>query len=390
MFHIAAQMEASAGDAGGQPDGYKAKPCCDGWGQGLECGGETQAAGDESVNVLAVDDDPVAVELLTGALEEAGHTTVSASNGRDALEIVREGTCRVVICDWDMPQMNGLEFCRAIRAGEFDRYIYVILLTAMEGKSHLVTGLSAGADEFMSKPFEPEELAVRLMTAERILSLETRDLAIFALAKLAESRDTETGAHLERVRVYSRVLSRELARNQDYARQIDAEFLRLIYLTSPLHDIGKVAIPDHVLLKPGRLDDREFEIMKTHTTHGAATLESAMRQYPDAAFLRMARDIAACHHERFDGQGYPAHMEGKDIPLCARIFSLADVYDALVSRRVYKAAYTHDVARSVISKGTGSQFDPDVVDAFLRREVEFQSIAEAQKDAAVEEHSCTY
>jgi putative two-component system response regulator len=342
------------------------------------------------VNVLVVDDDPVAVELLTGALDHAGHKAFSATNGRDALDLLGKSACRVVICDWEMPQMDGLELCRAIRACAVDRYVYVILLTAREGSAHLIEGLSAGADEFMSKPFDPQVLAVRLLTAERILSLETRDLTIFALAKLAESRDPETGAHLERVRSYTSVLSQELAGSGAYAGQISPTFLRLIYLTSPLHDIGKVAIPDHVLLKPARLDDREFEIMKTHAAQGAATLESAMRQYPDAAFLRMARDIAACHHERFDGQGYPARLAGREIPLCARIFALADVYDALVSRRVYKAAYTHDIARTIIARSQGTQFDPDVVDAFLRREAEFQSIAETQKDAAAEEHSCTH
>jgi putative two-component system response regulator len=336
------------------------------------------------MKVLVVDDDPVAVQLLAGALEESGQSVVSARNGLEALDLLRRGECRLVISDWEMPEMDGPELCRAIRGGEFGAYIFVILLTAKEGKSHLVAGLSAGADEFMSKPFEPEELAVRLQTAERILSLETRDLTIFALARLAESRDPETGMHLERVRGYSRALAQDLAAQAGYAGQIDAEFIRLIYVTSPLHDIGKVAIPDHVLLKPGRLDDREFEIMKTHVDQGAATLERAMRQYPDAKFLRMARDIAAFHHERFDGKGYPSHLAGGDIPLAARVFSVADVYDALISRRVYKAAFTHDVARSIIVKERGAQFDPDVVDAFLRREKEFQAIAEMQKDEADE------
>jgi putative two-component system response regulator len=337
------------------------------------------------MNVLVVDDDPGALELIAGALGEAGQSVFTASNGREAMEILREGTCRVVISDWEMPEMDGLELCRAIRSGEFGRYIFVILLTAKEGTGHLVAGLSAGADEFMSKPFEPEELAIRLRTAERILSLETRDLAIFALASLAESRDPEAGSHLERVRAYSRILAQELATSEGHAHLIDAEFIRMIYLTSPLHDIGKVAIPDYVLLKPGRLDDREFEIMKTHAASGAATLERAIQQYPDATFLRMARDIAACHHERWYGAGYPSKLAGKDIPLCARIFSVADVYDALVSKRVYKAAFTHDVARSIIVKGRGSQFDADVVDAFLRHEEEFRTIAQIQTDAPVEQ-----
>ncbi len=216
------------------------------------------------MQILIAEDDPVALEVLSGALSEGGHDVLQAENGRAAFDILKENNCRVVISDWEMPDMDGIDLCRAIRSGELGRYVYVILLTSREGTSHLVAGLSAGADEFMSKPFEPEELAVRLATAERILSLETRDLTIFALAKLAESRDPETGTHLERVRTYSRELARQMATTPKFAKQIDAEFVRLIYSTSPLHDIGKVAIPDHVLLKPGRLDDREFEIMKTH------------------------------------------------------------------------------------------------------------------------------
>ncbi len=330
------------------------------------------------MQVLIAEDDPVALEVLSGALEEGGHEVLVADNGRAAYEMLKDNSCRMVISDWEMPDMDGIALCRAIRSGELGRYVYVILLTCKEGTSHLVEGLSAGADEFMSKPFEPEELGVRLSTAERILSLETRDLTIFALAKLAESRDPETGTHLERVRSYSRELARQMASTPKYAGVIDPEFIRLIYSTSPLHDIGKVAIPDHVLLKPGRLDEREFEIMKTHASAGAATLDCALEQFPDARFLHMARDIAACHHERYDGNGYPMGLAAESIPLSARIFSLADVYDALVSKRVYKEAFSHDVARSIILKGLGSQFHPDVIEAFLQCERRFQAISGLQ------------
>lgn len=330
------------------------------------------------MKILIVDDDPVAIILLQNALEEMGYEVLTASDGLEAMDILNTSQCRLVISDWEMPNMNGLELCRAIRTADIDRYIYIILLTGREGTQHIVEGLSAEADEFMSKPFEPSELAVRLNTAKRILALETRDLAIFALAKLAESRDPETGAHLERVRSYSSVLARNLAEQDKFSDQIDAAFIRLIYQTSPLHDIGKVSIPDHVLLKPGRLDDREFEIMKTHSAQGAETLNSALEQYPEAQFLRMARDIAGWHHERYDGAGYPDALAGEQIPLCARIFSVADVYDALVSKRVYKAAFTHDVAQNIIVEGSGTQFDSDVVDAFLRCQLDFQSIAEQQ------------
>lgn len=336
------------------------------------------------MKILIVEDDPVALEILQSALVEAGHEVLTAGNGRQAMEILRESTCSVVISDWEMPEMNGLDLCRAIRSDDFGRYIFVILLTVREGRANMVQGLAAGADEFMPKPVEPEELAVRLLTAERILSLETRDLTIFAMAKLAESRDPETGKHLERIRSYSRILAEELTKTE-YSALIDAEFIRLIYRTSPLHDIGKVAIPDHVLLKPERLDDDEFEIMKTHAAQGALTLESAIRQYPDVGFLRMARDIAACHHERFDGRGYPAGLAGLDIPLAARIFSVADVYDALISKRVYKEAFTHSVARSIILKGSETQFDPLVVQAFLRREADFHGIALKFSELALSE-----
>src|SRR5437588_5731379 len=160
----------------------------------------------------------------------------------------------------------------------------------------------------MTKPFEPQELAARMQAAERLLSLETRDVAIFALAKLAESRDPETGAHLERIQTYCRILAQDLASVERFKGRIDPEYVRLVYQTSPLHDIGKVGVPDAVLLKPGELDAAEFEIMKTHASIGAATLEAALRKFPGVKFLEMARDIAASHHEKFDGSGYPNRL----------------------------------------------------------------------------------
>jgi putative two-component system response regulator len=332
------------------------------------------------MNVLIAEDDPVAAELLRGVLEEMGHQVTSTGGGAEAMAVLRNSDISLVISDWEMPEMDGLQLCRAIRAEDFGRYLYVVLLTSRSGAKHMVEGLSAGADEFMSKPLELAELTVRLRTAERILSLETRDMTIFAMAKLAESRDPETGAHLERVRQYSRCLAAELGAAEQYRSRVTPAFVSLIYQTSPLHDIGKVSIPDHVLLKPGRLDDREFEIMKTHAQAGADTLDKALRKHPGAEFLRMARDVAACHHERYDGGGYPRGLAGETIPLAARVFSVADVYDALVSRRVYKGAFTHSVACSIILQGRGSQFDPDVVDAFTRCQQQFQAIAESMSD----------
>jgi putative two-component system response regulator len=210
-------------------------------------------------------------------------------------------------------------------------------------------------------------------------------MTIFALAKLAESRDNETGQHLERVRDYTLALAKQLAGHPALGEEITPTFLRLIYQTTPLHDIGKVAIPDHVLLKPGRLDDREFEIMKSHAQAGADTLALALAEYPQAEFLQMAYDIARAHHERWDGTGYPMGLAGSAIPLAARIFSIADVYDALVSKRVYKEAYTHDVARGIIVSEEGKQFDPDVIAAFRLCEQQFQAISLRGSDEAAEQ-----
>jgi putative two-component system response regulator len=298
------------------------------------------------------------------------------------MEILRQGNCRVVITDWEMPGMSGLDLCQAIRRQNISGYVYIIMLTRHYSAAEAIKGLSAGADDFMSKPVGAAELAVRLRTAERILSLETRDVTLFAMAKLAESRDPETGTHLERVRNYCRCLADYMRQNPVEDHAVDGSFVNLIYLTSPLHDIGKIGIPDSILLKPGRLSDREFEIMKAHTTLGADTLDAALREYPDATFLQMARDIAAAHLERFDGAGYPLGLASGSIPLSARIMAVADVYDALTSKRVYKNAYSHEVANSIMLEESGTHFDPVVMDAFKACESQFVAIRERAAKAA--------
>jgi len=327
------------------------------------------------MKTLVVDDDPIAREMLAKALESFGYAVESVEDGRQAFALLQDGTPRLVISDWQMPHMDGLALTRAIRESGLPHYTYVILLTSQNDAASVVEGMAAGADDFMTKPFNPSELKARVRAGARVLSLETRDVTIFALAKLAESRDPETGGHLERVQNYARVLAEQLRSTPDFAQRIDAEYVRLIYTTSPLHDIGKVAIPDCVLLKPGRLTEREFEIMKTHTTQGADTLDAAIRQSPEARYLKIARDIALRHHEKWDGSGYPDGLAGEDIPLCARIVALADVYDALMSKRVYKEAFNHDVARNIIVEDRGSHFDPAVVDAFVACEAQFVEIA---------------
>lgn len=333
------------------------------------------------MRVLIVDDDPIALELLRDGLTDAGHEVSSATGGKEALALLGREPVQVLITDWEMPDLDGIALCQSVRQGAVGgSYVYIILLTSHGSTAERVRGLSAGADDFMAKPFEREELLARIQAAERLLSLETRDVAIFAMAKLAESRDSETGAHLERVMNYSRILAQTLPAIGQYVDEIDAEYIRLVYSTSPLHDIGKVGIPDGVLLKPGRLDDREFEIMKTHATIGAQTLDAALRRFPGAKFLRMARDIAATHHERWDGNGYPAGLKGKQIPLCGRIVALADVYDALTSKRIYKNAFAHEVAKGIIVKDAGLHFDPAIVQAFLAAEHAYMSIQDQYRE----------
>lgn len=336
------------------------------------------------MRVLIVDDDFISLELLKNTLENSGYDVTSVDNAHTAFDLIRDEGFRLVISDWEMPEMSGPELCRQVRDSSDHGYVYLILLTSHGDSEHLVEGMNAGADDFIVKPFRTPELLVRVRAGERILSLETRELVIFSMAKLAESRDQETGRHLERVQRYSRVLASKLVHHSDPNYRIEPRFVQLIYQTSPLHDIGKVGIPDSVLLKPGRLSNEEFEVMKMHTTLGAETLSAALQQNPQALFLQVARDIALSHHERFDGKGYPEGRSGQEIPLAARIVAVADVYDALTSKRVYKGAYTHIAARGIIEKDAGSHFDPEIVKVFLENEDEFIRIREEFGEMAEE------
>ena len=326
------------------------------------------------MHALICDDDDFVLRTLEHALRRMGYQVTVAHSALQTMHVLRCTPIRLVITDWDMPGMSGVELCQAIRREDLSGYVYLIMLSGKDSAEQRIEALSAGVDDFICKPFNRDELLACLKTAERILSLETRDLAMFALAKLAESRDPETGAHIERVQCYSRALATQLSTAEKYRSVIDGEYIRLIYQTSPLHDIGKVGIPDAILLKPGRLEPFEFEAMKAHVLIGARTLDAALQRFPNARFLQMARDIAATHHEKFNGKGYPAGLAGEQIPLSGRIVALADVYDALTSRRVYKPAMSHAQTRDLIVGERGAHFDPDVVDAFLRIEKQFVDI----------------
>jgi putative two-component system response regulator len=336
------------------------------------------------MNVLVVDDDSISRRMIENTLRDNDYQVTVATNGREALSLIVEQNHQLVVSDWRMPHLDGLALCRTIRATDFRRYIYFIMVTSNVCPLDSIHGFSTGVDDYITKPYKASELLMRVNVGRRIVQLETSQLTIFALAKLTESRDQDTGAHLERVRNYCRVLAEQLRINPKYATIINDEYVRLIYQTSPLHDIGKVAIPDSILLKPGKLTRDEFELMKTHTLRGAETLEAALCEFPNASFLRMARDIALTHHEKFNGSGYPNALSREQIPLCGRIVALSDVYDALTSKRVYKNAYSHEQALKTILNEAGKHFDPDIVAAFIAKNRQFDEIRQMHKEPSPE------
>ena len=326
------------------------------------------------MKILVVDDELVSRRKLEILIQSLGYETLVAEDGTEGWDIWKNEMPKIVITDWVMPGMDGLELCRRIREAEGSQYTFIIIVTSKNEVHDIVSGMDAGADDFITKPFVQEELAVRIKAGERILGYLTRDIVIFSMAKLAESRDPETGNHLERIRYYSKTLAQAMADSNVLGSEIDNLFIENIFLTSPLHDIGKIGIPDYVLLKPGRYDDKDFEIMKTHSRVGYETISEALKRYPKADYLRMSAEIALSHHEKFDGSGYPNGLKGEEIPLSARIVALSDVYDALVTKRVYKNPYPHDMVRNMIVEERGTHFDPVVVDAFLSCEERFIEI----------------
>lgn len=326
------------------------------------------------MKVLVVDDDEFILNLLENVLRITGHEVFTAANGEEAWEILNRDSIRLVITDWHMPRMDGVELSKKIREATFSDYIYILLLAPYGKKEDILTGLSAGADDFIAKPFALAELNLRVEFVGKLLFLETRGVKIFNEAKQSESRDTRPGLHLERVRNYSKIIASILSTMDKYKGVITLDYIYNIYFTSSLHDIGKAGIPDRVLLKPGKLTEEEWAIMRSHTRKGAVILEMALKKFPEVAFLKMARDIARFHHEKYDGSGYPNGLEKKEIPLAGRIVALADVYDALTSDRVYKKALSPSEARSIIIENIGHHFDPDVVEAFLVAESSFMEV----------------
>lgn len=330
------------------------------------------------MKILIAEDNPVNRTILASQVSKLGYQVFPAADGREALAVWEKESPAIVLTDWLMPGVDGSELCQTIRLRE-ENYTYIIMITSCAQSDDLIAGFDSGVDDYLVKPIEFNELRVRLRAGERLLAQHDKDQVIFALAKLAETRDSETGYHLERVQHYCRALGDYLRRAAIFP-EITRQFVDSLFAISPLHDVGKVGIPDRILLKPGKLTEEEFGIMKGHTTLGYQTLQSAYEKNPRAFYLKMSAEIAHSHHERWDGNGYPLGLCGENIPLSARIISLADVFDALVSRRIYKEAFGYDQTSGLIAEGKGTQFDPRVVDAFFAVEKECIAIAERYKD----------
>lgn len=326
------------------------------------------------MKILIVDDELVSRKKMQKIMESFDYEIFVAINGFEGWKIWEDERPNIVITDWNMPRMDGLELCRKIRSEENEDYTYIIVVTGRNDIQDVINGMEAGADDYIVKPFNKDELNGRIKAGERVINLQSKDLVIYSLAKLAESRDEDTGNHLERVRYYSKQLAETIIGSSDSPPELNRMLADNIFLTSPLHDIGKVGIPDYILLKPGRLDDNEFTIMKSHCKIGYNTLNEALQKAPKANYLQIAAEIALHHHEKYDGSGYPDKLKGDEIHIASRIFALSDVYDALGSKRPYKEAFTHDRAKHIIIDGKGKHFEPAVVDAFLRCEHSFIEI----------------
>ena len=363
-----------------------------------------------SHHILVVDDNALNRDLLCRRMQRLGYSTDTAKNGIEALAQLTERSFDLVLLDIMMPEMNGYDVLKHMNADALLKHVPVIVISAKDEVDSITRCIEAGAEDYLPKPFNSALLKARIgscLEKKRLHDLEqahaaylenfnaklneqikqqvqlltTAQLAaIFAMSKLAESKDNETGAHLERMREYCKILTEELSRLDIYRQTIDDDYIDNIYTASPLHDIGKVGIPDRILLKPGKLDTDEFGVMMSHAIIGAETLRAVDEQHPGNAFIKTGIDIAGCHHEKWDGSGYPLGLSGTEIPLSARILALADVFDALTSRRCYKEAFSIEKTEEIILEGRGKHFDPDVVEAFLNRRDDFIRIRQAFRD----------
>lgn len=361
--------------------------------------------------ILVVDDTPANLSLMASLLKGRYRVKV-ANNGERGLEYARMTPHPdLILLDIMMPGLSGYDVIKVLKSEPATRHIPVVFLTAMSATEDETVGLELGAADYITKPITPAVVLARIRTqlenkaaadflrdqasfleetvASRTVELGAlQDVTILAMASLAETRDSDTGNHIRRTQHYVRVLARKVQSHPRFGYFLDDATIELLFKSAPLHDIGKVGIPDRILLKPGRFTPDEFEIMKTHTTLGRDAIAAAEKQLgKEVVFLRHAKDIAYYHQEKWDGSGYPEGLAGEAIPISARLMAVADVYDALISRRVYKEGMPHEKAVEIIREGRGTHFDPDLVDAFLALEDDFKAIARRFADSDDDLHA---
>ena len=355
--------------------------------------------------ILVIDDSPDSLALMSGLLKPTYRVKV-ATHGDMGLQVALSAQPPdLILLDIMMPEVDGYEDCRQLKANPASCTIPVIFITATSDAADEQKGFALGAVDYITKPVSPPILLARVAThlalkasadflrdkndfleqevARRTQELSNaQDVTILAMTSLAETRDSDTGNHIRRTQHYVKALAQALVDHPRFKGQLSQLVINALFKSAPLHDIGKVGIPDRILLKPSSLSLEEFEIMKTHTTLGFEAIEQAEKTLgTPVPFLQMAKEIALSHQEKWDGSGYPQGLKGDAIPMSARLMAVADVYDALISQRVYKAALPHDRAVQIVFQGRGSHFDPDMVDAFIGIQDEFNAIAQRYKDS---------
>ncbi len=366
----------------------------------------TETSTSDRRTILVVDDTPENLILLGDILQPYYRVRVANSGSRALVLATSKDKPDLILLDVMMPDMDGYQVIEQLRQQNETSDIPVIFITALDDGEDETHGLALGAVDYITKPVNPAIVLARIKgqlelkrTRDQMKDQNTwlenevhrrmqeneqmQDVIFRALANLAETRDNETGNHIQRTQAYIAVLCDELAKSAKYADQLSPSTIAAIVKAAPLHDIGKVGIPDSVLLKPGKLTDDEWIIMRTHATMGADAIRRSISDETPLniqRFLQVAIDIAGSHHEKWDGSGYPNGLKGESIPLSGRLMALADVFDALISRRVYKQAFSLEEAKAIILQGQATHFDPDLVDAFMLRLQEFQKIAERLQD----------
>lgn len=340
--------------------------------------------------ILVVDDTEMNIDFLLSFLSEEYDVSV-ATNGWDGIDLACSIAPDIILLDIVLPDIDGFQVCSCLKDDEKTSSIPIIFVTSLEKEVDEARGLELGAVDYIVRPFSPELVKARIknhlelerhrhnleqLVEEKTKSLKATQLAALqCMAMLAEARDSGTGAHVQRTGRYVTIIADHLRANYMKGRDVSLQDVEILAQASPLHDVGKVGIPDRLLLKPGKLTEEEFEEIKRHASYGAEILKQAEEELGAIPFLLMAQIIAQSHHERWDGHGYPVGLKGEAIPLPARIMAIADVYDALRSERPYKKAFSHEKAKKIILAESGSHFDPVLVEVFLAVEGEFEGIA---------------